>query len=384
MKVAIYIRESGTRQYKPASPRAMYPASATFCLRYTLGGKRRWEQLSVSTYKEAQAASLKRLSDLITEVCTKDSLGAKLSRNLNLPVPRPRPEPKPVVKTGELMLDAAIDRYLENIATKSSKTSHGYRCALQQFYASMGNLVLLSVTTQQLYDFVAYLRREGLGDRTVHNRVGEVVTFLRHFGIKDVTLRVKFVEQKVRAYRPDELKALFAASDPEEWLMFQFFLCTGAREQEVMYAEWNDIDFVDGLFTVRAKANWTPKDYEEREIPLPDFLIAALKKRMLTTKGALIFPTNHGNANGHMLRVLKSLAKKAEPDGEFKLHKFRKTYATLQHRDGVDARTIQKRLGHSDLSTTLAYLEGEEPRSDRSRKQVNGTFGVFAVTLSSL
>ena len=34
-----------------------------------------------------------------------------------------------------------------------------------------------------------------------------------------------------------------------------------------------------------------------------------------------------------------------------------------------------KRLGHSDLSTTLA------PRSDRSRKQVNGTFAVFAQPL---
>ena len=79
-----------------------------------------------------------------------------------------------------------------------------------------------------------------------------------------------------------------------------------------------------------------------------------------------------------MLRQLKALAPRAGLKGEFKLHTFRKTYATLQHRDGLDARTIQKRLGHSDLSTTLAYLEGEEPRSDRSRKQVNGTFGVFA------
>jgi integrase len=109
--------------------------------------------------------------------------------------------------------------------------------------------------------------------------------------------------------------------------------------------------------TVKTKEGWTPKDYEEREIPLPYFLLAALKKRM-ATKGNLIFPTAHGNPNGHMLRALKSLAKKAGLNGEFKLHKFRKTYATLQH-GGVDARTIQKRLGHSDLSTTLAYLEGE-------------------------
>jgi len=264
------------------------------------------------------------------------------------------------------------------VATKSSKTSSGYRYTLQQFYASTGNLVLSRVTTQQLYDFVGYLRRERLSDRTIHNRVGEVVTFLRHFGIKDVTLRVKYVEQKVRAYRPDELKALFAVATPEELLMFQFVLCTGAREQEVMHAEWNDIDFVDGLFTVKAKQHWTPKDYEEREIPLPDFLLAALKKHMLETKGRLLFPTAQGKPNGHMLRELKALARRAGLQGEFKLHKFRKTYATLQHRDGVDARTIQKRLGHSDLSTTLAYLEGEEPRSVRTREQVNGTFGVFA------
>ena len=50
------------------------------------------------------------------------------------------------------------------------------------------------------------------------------MTFLRHFGIKDVTVRVKFVEQKVRAYRPDELKALFATAEPEEWILFLIFL----------------------------------------------------------------------------------------------------------------------------------------------------------------
>ena len=200
MKVAIYVRESGTRKYKPASPRAMYPASVTFCLRYTLEGKRRWEQLSVSTYKEAQAVSLKRLSDLITESRREDSLGAKISRNLALPAPRPKPQP--IIQNDGLMLDAAMDKYLENVATKSSKTSSGYRYTLQQFYASAGNALLSSVTTQQLYDFVGYLRRSGLGDRTAHNRVGEVVTLLRHFGVKDVTIRVKYVEQKVRAYRP--------------------------------------------------------------------------------------------------------------------------------------------------------------------------------------
>ena len=38
MKVAVDVRESGTRKYKPASPRAMYPSDVTFCLRYTFAG----------------------------------------------------------------------------------------------------------------------------------------------------------------------------------------------------------------------------------------------------------------------------------------------------------------------------------------------------------
>jgi integrase len=295
-----------------------------------------------------------------------------------VPTPAQTPKPKPVVAANGLLLDAAIDRYLGNVATKSAKTSNGYGYTMRQFYASSGNLLLSQITTQQLYDFVGYLRREGVGDRTIHNRVGEVVTFLRHFGIKDVTMRVKYVEKKVRAYRPDELRAMFAAATPEEWSLFQFFLCTGGREQEVMFAEWDAIDFTDKLFHVRQTPQFTPKDYEEREIPLPDFLVAALKERLLHSKGTLIFPTAEGKPNGHMLRILKDLAKRAGLVGEFKLHKFRKTYATLQHKAGVDARTIQKRLGHSDLTTTLAYLEGEDARSDRSRQQVNGTFALFA------
>ncbi len=78
------------------------------------------------------------------------------------------------------------------------------------------------------------------------------------------------------------------------------------------------------------------------------------------------------------LRALQALAKRAGLAGDFGLHKFCKSYATLQHKAGVDARTIQKRLGHSDLPTTLAYLEGEEARSEQSRAQVNGTFNIFA------
>jgi integrase/recombinase XerD len=231
MKVAVYIRKRGSRSYEKASPRKDYSTGAIFCLRYTVDGIRKYETIEAHNYAQANIAAQKKSVDLQIQAVHRKWKPAPAPKPIAPPVRHPLP-------TSDLMLDVAIDKYLENVETKSSKTSSGYRYTLQQFYASSGNSPLSQVTTQHLYDFVGYLRREGLGNRTVHNRVGEVVTFLRHFGIKEVTMRVKYVEQKVRAYRPDELKALFAAATPEEWLLFQFFLCTGAREQEVMYAEW--------------------------------------------------------------------------------------------------------------------------------------------------
>src|SRR5205807_848307 len=82
-----------------------------------------------------------------------------------------------------------------------------------------------------------------------------------------------------------------AEATHEEWLLFQFCLCAGCREPEAMYAEWDASDFTGKLLHIRLTARFTPKDYEEREIPLPDFLVAALKQRLLNTKGKLIFPT---------------------------------------------------------------------------------------------
>ena len=60
--------------------------------------------------RRSKAESLRRLGDLITEKCEETSIGAKIIKNLALPAPRPRPEPRPIAKTGELMLDTAMDK----------------------------------------------------------------------------------------------------------------------------------------------------------------------------------------------------------------------------------------------------------------------------------
>jgi len=56
------------------------------------------------------------------------------------------------------------------------------------------------------------------------------------------------------------------------------------------------------------------------------------------------------------------------------LHRFRETFATLHHANGVPARTIQLWLGHESLETTLRYLADAELISEKTRSQVNGSF----------
>ena len=156
IKVAVYIRKSGTRQYGKANPKTAYSTGTAFCLRYTHQGKRKYETLSVGNYKEASQAATKKSIELQLEAINPPAV--KVASPSRASRPTPVPQPKPQTQSGELMLDAAMDRYLENVATRSSKTSSGYRYTLQQFHAATGNLVLSKVTTQQLYDFVAYLR----------------------------------------------------------------------------------------------------------------------------------------------------------------------------------------------------------------------------------
>ena len=48
-------------------------------------------------------------------------------------------------------------------------------------------------------------------------------------------------------------------------------------------------------------------------------------------------------------------------DSEITIYSLRHTYATMALRGGVDLRTLQKRMGHSDIKTTMEYLHHIEP-----------------------
>src|ERR1035441_4173406 len=183
-KITVYLRKQGTRQYVLADPK--FPCPGSFVLRYQRAGKRVWETLpDGTTYPDARHAAVERECDLLNGVVPPKAA----------PAPS-RPSPASATTTGGLLLDRAIDLYLANNATKSGKTVSAYAYCMQQFYRVVGNKPIAAITQQDLVDFVGAMRTEELSDRTIHNRVEEVVCFLRANGMKDVTLNERYTGRK--------------------------------------------------------------------------------------------------------------------------------------------------------------------------------------------
>ena len=141
---------------------------------------------------------------------------------------------------------------------------------------------------------------------------------------------------------------------------------------------WSDVNLAHATVHVSHKPDrgWTPKAYKEREIPIPTKLVKKLKvwKAKADKTCGLVFPTSGCNPKLDFLDCLKACAERAKLDKEdFWLHKFRSTFATRCLWAGVDLRTVQQWLGHSDMESTMRYLKPS--RSQQTRQKVKEIFG---------
>jgi len=289
----------------------------------------------------------------------------------------------PTSDAGAGSVAAAVSRFLEETElTKKPKTLAAYTTALNYFTESCSKISLQDIDRRDLLKFCAYLRDEKeQAPRSCWNKFSNVMSFLKANGIRGLVKKndwPRYTEEEPEVYEDDEVETLFAACDAEERLWYEFFLMTGMREQEVMYTYWSDINVAHATVRVSHKPDrgWTPKAYKEREIPIPDKLVTALKARKAKSDKAcgLVFPTSGCNVKMNFLDDLKAVAERAELEKEnFWLHKFRATFATRHLWNGVDLRTVQLWLGHSDMESTMRYLKPS--RSQAVRDKVNSTFG---------
>jgi integrase/recombinase XerD len=285
-------------------------------------------------------------------------------------------------QNGNRSVAAAVEDFLdETKLTKKPKTLAAYATALGYFTESCHKLNLEDIDRRDFLKFLAFLRDDKeQAPRSCWNKFATVMSFLKAQGIRGLVGKndwPRFTEEEPEIYEQEELNKLLAKCDAEERLWYEFFLMTGMREQEVMYTYWSDVSLAGCTVRVSHKPDkrWTPKTYKEREIPIPSKLVKSLKawKAKSDKSCSLVFPTAGCNPKLDFLDGLKAVAERAKLEKEnFWLHKFRATFATWSLWAGVDLRTVQQWLGHSDMESTMRYLKPS--RSQHVRDKVNEIF----------
>jgi integrase/recombinase XerD len=267
------------------------------------------------------------------------------------------------------------------------------------FAAAEGALAVDQVSRRTVTKWIGHMQTKELLDAaTIVPKVRIVLAELKDRGnaieLKERDLPV-MIERERSIYELEELEALFAACTIDEYELFQTFLITGMRRNEVAFIAWSDVNPAQCTVRVSAKKElgFVPKAYHERTIPVTRQWVEMMQargERLCSDGVGLIFGTSRGwtrrgNAGGRgdrkLLEKLKQVARRAGLNcghctgshagkavtcrthaicRRWGLHKFRHTYATSMLRDKVDIVTVSRWLGHKDLKTTRIYLRALE------------------------
>jgi len=160
-------------------------------------------------------------------------------------------------------------------------------------------------------------------------------------------------------------------------------LYAGLRNEEMCWLRWDAIDWKNRILSIQEAVCeesgelWKPKDSEARRIdvkqPCIDFLREDQKRQK--KQGMLspfVLPGGHWKKTQYRRRPLTQevpqkafsrMIKAEKLDTRITLYTLRHTYATMALRAGIDLRTLQQRMGHADLKTTMEYLHYIEPEA---------------------
>ena len=286
--------------------------------------------------------------------------------------------------------DAAVPMfvdYLRSYRAYSDLTISAYACDLRMFRdfitARLGRTPGLDeVTREMVVQFGVHMR--GAAPLTVRRKYAALSSFYcflqdmgyaRNNPVRRMPLP-KVAQTVPVCLTPQQAQRLVEVADrPWTKALVMLLLSTGIRRSEAVGITLDDLDLNNGQMLVRGKGS------KERVVPLNEAAVEAIRgylaQRPATSAGHL-FVSREGQplASRAVNRILSRLIRKAGLDGYgITPHKLRHTFATHLIRNGVDVRTVQELLGHSDLETTAKYLHSDTRTKHAAVLKLSGLLG---------
>lgn len=234
---------------------------------------------------------------------------------------------------------------------------------------------------------------------------GVTMQAIKHNPARDVIIprKQQNKEHKVKFFSNQELKQFLGYLDNLDlssyenlfdYVLYKTLLASGCRIGEALALEWSDIDLKKGIISISKTLNRyqetnTPKSKAGlREVDIDTATVSLLKeykKRQQIQAWQLgrsvkivftPFTTKYAYACLLRKRLQGHFKVAGVPDVSF--HGFRHTHATIMLYAGIEAKDLQYRLGHSNISMTLnTYVHATK---EGAKKAVS----IFETAISNL
>lgn len=185
-------------------------------------------------------------------------------------------------------------------------------------------------------------------------------------------------EDTVQPLTEDELRRLLRAPDQRYYAQFRDYVLmvlmvdTGMRINEICSLELQDVDLLGRRIVLPASKN---KNRKSRILPLSAQTVKLLKQLMKETADHFdteyVFVTYYGSKLNEKT-VHKSMlkyAEKAKIEKRVSPHILRHNFAKMAALNGMDVFTLQRILGHADISTTRRYVQLDDEDIKRQHAQ---------------
>jgi integrase/recombinase XerD len=240
-----------------------------------------------------------------------------------------------------------------------------------------------AITEQHVVGYRAWLRGQGLSERSIARHVSAVKGFHRYLydeGITSSDPTINLESPKTGQTLPhvmsyDEVKRLLAMPDEKKTAglrdkaMLETLYATGMRVSELIRLRVHDLKskkvILDGGATEMGYIQCIGKRDKERMIPLGKTAFDALARYLHTARVALL----KGRYSEYLFlnrsakpmtrqafwKIIKRYLKQAGLSQDISPHTLRHSFATHLLERGADLRSLQLMLGHSDIATTQIY-----------------------------
>lgn len=269
-----------------------------------------------------------------------------------------------------------IDRQARNLAPKTLLWYDQSLAHFRAFCMAEGVSSLAQVRPSHLRRFLVHLQERGHNPGGVRNIWGAVKALLNWYAEEDApdgwhnpARKVKTPRVPIEPLEPvsmDDLRAILATCKRRSFYgdrdraLLMFLLDSGVRHAELCALDVGDVDLNTGGVLVRSGKGRKPRvtfiGPKTRRA-----LVRYLRYRGEVGDKAPLWVTRDGTrlSYGGTREVLRRRAKRAgvpEPS----LHSFRRGFALASLRAGMDLVSLQRLLGHADLSVIKRYLAQTE------------------------